>query len=141
MPDFLKAFADTFASLQADNLHRLAELYSEDVEFRDPLHEVHGLADLEHYFSELYQNLRELRIDLHGWDTAGEDSGYLRWTLHYRHPRLAGGRPIALRGCSYLRWRQQRVYLHHDYFDAGALLYEHLPVFGGLIRWLKRRLA
>jgi hypothetical protein len=33
------------------------------------------------------------------------------------------------------------VYLHRDYFDAGALLYEHLPVLGTLIGWLKRRLA
>jgi hypothetical protein len=33
------------------------------------------------------------------------------------------------------------VYLHHDYFDAGALLYEHVPILGGVIGWLKGRLA
>mgnify|MGYP006198060143 CR=1 FL=1 len=54
--------------------------------------------------------------------------------------RLAGGQPITLQGCSCLHWRD-RVHFHQDYFDAGALLYEHLPVMGTAIRWLKGRLA
>ena len=28
-----------------------------------------------------------------------------------------------------------------DYFDAGALLYQHVPLLGAAIRWLQRRLA
>ncbi|QHF41154.1 transcriptional regulator [Pseudomonas sp. S34] len=32
-------------------------------------------------------------------------------------------------------------YRHRDYFDAGALLYEHLPVLSRAIAWLKRRLG
>ena len=41
---------------------------------------------------------------------------------------------------AHLPWRE-RVYRHRDYFDAGALLYEHLPLLGSVIAWLKRRLA
>ena len=33
------------------------------------------------------------------------------------------------------------LFERRDYFDAGNLLYEHLPVLGAAIRWLKRRLA
>ena len=50
------------------------------------------------------------------------------------------GVPIQVCGCSYLQWRN-KVHLHRDYFDAGALLYEHLPLLGRTIGWLKRRLA
>ena len=32
-------------------------------------------------------------------------------------------------------------YRHRDDFDAGALHYEHLPVLGREIAWLKRRLG
>ena len=28
-----------------------------------------------------------------------------------------------------------------DYFDAGALLYEHVPVLGRIVSWLKRRMG
>ncbi|MFI8607440.1 nuclear transport factor 2 family protein [Pseudomonas sp. NPDC077649] len=140
MSDFLSTFGERFAALNKDNLERLGELYSDDVLFRDPLHEVHGLDALRRYFAELYANVDALRFEFHGRDRVDEGQGYLRWTLSYRHPRLARGAPIQVDGCTHLQWRD-KAYLHRDYFDAGALLYEHLPVLGQSIGWLKRRLA
>ncbi|WP_259754939.1 nuclear transport factor 2 family protein [Pseudomonas sp. GCEP-101] len=140
MSSFLQSFARRFAALDATSLHRLDELYSQNIRFQDPLHRVDGLADLRRYFAGLYANVQELRYDFHGFDEVAPGQGYLRWTLHYRHPRLAGGARVAVEGCSHLRWGE-RVEFHRDYFDAGALLYEHLPLMGSVIRWLKRRLA
>jgi len=140
MSSFLETFAERFTALNKDNLDLLGELYSDDVLFRDPLHEVHGLGAVRRYFAELYANVETLHFEFHGFDEVAEGEGYLRWTMRYRHPRLRGGEEIAVEGCSHLRWRD-RVYQHRDYFDAGALLYEHLPVLGGVIAWLKRRLA
>ena len=140
MSSFLRQFAQRFAQLDKDNLQRLGELYTDDVRFTDPLHEVQGLGQLRGYFAELYANVSELRFDFHGFDQITESEGYLRWVMSYRHPRLAGGRLIRVDGCSHLRWRD-KVYCHRDYFDAGALLYEHLPVLGRAIAWLKRRMG
>ena len=141
MSDFLSQFAQTFSGLNQHNLARLSELYSSDAVFCDPLHEVHGLANIEHYFAQMYANVSALDFEFYGFDQVGEGQGYLRWTMSYRHPRLAGGELIEVEGCSHLLWRDAKVYQHRDYFDAGALLYEHLPVLGGVIGWLKRRLA
>ncbi|WP_085594762.1 MULTISPECIES: nuclear transport factor 2 family protein [unclassified Pseudomonas] len=141
MSDFLDHFAREFATLGAHNLDRLGQLYSDDIQFTDPLHEVHGLASLRDYFAQLYANVRELRFDFHGSDQCAEGQGYLRWTMSYRHPRLNGGDLIQVAGCSHLQWRDALVYRHRDYFDAGALLYEHLPLIGAVIAWLKRRLG
>lgn len=141
MSDFLPLFARRFAALDAGSLDRLGQLYTEDIRFQDPLHRVEGLAALRGYFAALYANVQDLQFDFHGFEQSAAGAGYLRWTMRYRHPRLRGGAPIEVDGCSYLRWSQGRVYLHRDYFDAGALLYEHLPVLGTLIGWLKRRLS
>ncbi|MFP3517655.1 nuclear transport factor 2 family protein [Pseudomonas sp. SIMBA_077] len=140
MSDFLRNFASQFAALDASNLYKLNELYSDDIHFRDPLHEIHGLPALHAYFTELYANVSEIDFTFHSHDHLQQGSGYLRWTLRYRHPRLNGGQVISVDGCSYLQWRE-KVYLHRDYFDAGALLYEHLPLMGTAIGWLKGRLA
>ncbi|KHK64737.1 nuclear transport factor 2 family protein [Pseudomonas frederiksbergensis] len=140
MSAFLKGFAHAFAELDASRLAELDRLYSADILFQDPLHRVEGLPALREYFAQLYANASDLHYDFHGYDETAPGEGYLRWTLRFRHPRLNGGAPIELPGCTYLRWND-RVYLHRDFFDAGALLYEHLPLFGPLIRWLKRRLA
>ncbi|WPC05929.1 nuclear transport factor 2 family protein [Pseudomonas benzenivorans] len=140
MSDFLRRFAKDFAALNKDNLERLGRLYSDDALFCDPLHEVRGLDNLRRYFARLYANVSDLRFDFHGFDQVREGEGYLRWTLSYRHPRLAGGQLIRVEGCSHLLWNG-KVHRHRDYFDAGALLYEHAPLIGRLIRWLQRRLA
>ena len=140
MSSFLQQFARQFAELDKDNLRRLDDLYTQDVRFTDPLHEVQGLGQLHSYFAELYSNVSELRFDFHGFDQIAEGEGYLRLVMSYRHPRLAGGQIIRVDGCSHLRWRD-KVYCHRDYFDAGALLYEHLPVLGRAIAWLKRRMG
>jgi len=140
MSDFLRRFATEFAALDAGNLARLGELYSDDVLFRDPLHEVRGLPALQRYFAEMYANVGRLDFDFHGFDQVCDGEGYLRWTMHFRHPRLRGGARISVDGCSHLLW-WDKVYQHRDYFDAGAMLYEHLPLMGGVIAWLKRRLA
>ena len=141
MSDFLRQFAQDFAGLNKDNLERLGQLYSDDALFCDPLHEVRGLANMQRYFAEMYTNVSELRFDFYGFDQAREGEGYLRWTMSYRHPRLAKGQLIRVEGCSHLLWQDKKVYRHRDYFDAGSLLYEHLPLLGSAIRWLKRRLA
>lgn len=140
MSVFLQSFAERFASLDGQHLQMLEKLYSEHVTFRDPLHQLEGLPALRDYFAQLYANAHAIRYEFSGADEVQPGQGYLRWTLQFRHPRLAGGRLISLQGCSHLKW-QERVYFHQDYFDAGALLYEHVPVMGSAIRWLKGRLA
>lgn len=140
MSAFLQSFAERFARLDGQNLQILDTLYSEHVSFRDPLHQIEGLPALRDYFAQLYANAHDIRYEISGADEVQPGQGYLRWTLHFRHPRLASGKPISLQGCSHLKWQEQ-VYFHQDYFDAGALLYEHVPVMGSAIRWLKGRLA
>jgi len=140
MSVYLQQFAERFAGLNRANLDTLEKLYSEDVSFRDPLHHIQGLQALRAYFEQLYANASDIRYAITSTDEVRPGQGYLRWTLQFCHPRLSRGQQITLQGCSCLHWRD-RVHFHQDYFDAGALLYEHLPVMGGAIRWLKGRLA
>ncbi|PQZ86602.1 MULTISPECIES: nuclear transport factor 2 family protein [Pseudomonas] len=141
MSDFLRRFSQSFAALDKHNLHLLDSLYSQDIAFTDPLHDVHGLSEVHRYFAELYSNVSALNFDFHGVDDVAEGEGYLRWTMRFCHPRLANGKEIRVEGCSHLMWRDDKVYRHRDYFDAGALLYEHLPVLGSAVKWLKRRMG
>ena len=142
MSGFLQRFAEEFARLNAGNLERLADLYSADVHFTDPLHEVCGLDELQRSFSELYANVEQLHFEFISHDLVADGQGYLRWVMSYRHPRLNRGRLISLEGCSLLRWNAEgKVERHRDYFDAGALIYQHVPLLGSAIRWLQRRLA
>ena len=139
--DFPRYFAEAFAALNKDNLASMADFYHADLHFTDPLHEVVGLDAMTHYCAQLYENVTSIHFDFQQIDEIAEGEAVLRWVMTYQHPRLQSGKPIAVPGCSFIAYRDDKVYRHRDYYDAGALLYEHIPLFGSLIQWLKRRLA
>ncbi len=53
----------------------------------------------------------------------------------------SGGRRQTVRGASHLRFAADgRIAHHRDYWDPAEELYEKVPVLGGLMRAIKRRL-
>jgi hypothetical protein len=61
----------------------------------------------------------------------------LPWIMYLRHKRLNKGVLVTVDGLSLLRIDGQRIGYHRDYFDAGQLLYENVPVLGRMIRWIR----
>ena len=139
----IQAFIQLYKDLGPGSVsrQRLSEVYSQDVIFSDPVHCISGLESLTHYFSGLYENITKIRFEFH--NVLGNSSeASLHWTMTYRHPKLYGGKQdIAVEGVSLLAWEGDHIVSHQDIFDAGSLLYEHLPVIGWIIRKLKERMA
>ncbi|MDT8894811.1 nuclear transport factor 2 family protein [Halomonas sp. I1] len=137
----LAEFCDVFHKLDKHCTNKLYKAYTDDIEFRDPLHRITGITALQQYFSALYENVTECRFTFHEGQRLGDDA-FLVWTMSLKHPRLAGGKRIDVEGCSRLVFADDasgRVCRHRDYFDVGELLYEHLPLLGPTIRLIKRR--
>lgn len=130
-------FQEVFQQLRHDTLDLLDEVYAADIVFEDPLHRVEGLVALRDYFARMYEGVESIRFE---FDAVLEAHGeaMLTWTMHMRHRRLQPGQELALPGASHIRFGTQ-VHYHRDYFDAGALLYERLPLLGGVVRAIRRR--
>ncbi|MBZ2168001.1 MULTISPECIES: nuclear transport factor 2 family protein [Marinobacter] len=136
VPATLDKFKSLFNELDKGNLNRLAELYSEDIYFQDPLSSAQGLDDLTHYFASAYANAISCRFEF-SHPVVDENRIAIPWVMHLRHKRINKGGLIQVQGISHLAVRKGKVYYHRDYFDAGQLLYENLPVMGKVIRWVK----
>jgi esterase/lipase superfamily enzyme len=134
----IERFKTYFRVLHESDLSRLREIYSDQVLFKDPVHEIRGLVELEDYFTSLCTDLSDCRFEYLD-EIISDHSAYLKWEMHFRHPRL-GSRRISVRGVSHLRVSDKIDY-HEDFYDMGAMLYEQLPVLGNVTRWLKLRLA
>jgi limonene-1,2-epoxide hydrolase len=130
-------FQQAFQELRHDNLARLAEIYADDVVFEDPLHRVEGLAALMAYFERMYAGVESIGFEF-GEVLESPGQAMLTWTMHMTHRRLRPGESLSLPGASHIRF-DERVHHHRDYFDAGALLYERLPLLGGVVRAIRRR--
>ena len=127
----------TFATADALAADDLAEIYTPDIVFVDPLGRVEGLDKLTRYFSGVYKNVTSCRFDyLEECRLDGKTS--IKWDMYFEHPKLGGGTEIKVRGVSLLTFTD-KVSLHEDIYDVGSLMYEHVPVLGAPVRWLKRR--
>jgi len=137
MNSALDQFISTYEALHKDNLSSLRAVYSPDVVFEDSVHRAEGIDALLRYFDNQYRDLISCRFTVRESQRVG-DTAWLAWDMDYAHPRLRRGTPLHVKGASHLRLREA-VHYHRDYVDMGQVLYEHLPVLGSAVRWLKRR--
>ncbi|MDN3651929.1 nuclear transport factor 2 family protein [Thalassotalea ponticola] len=138
LPNWLSNFIQVYESLGVDNLENLNDIYDTDVAFEDPMHKVQGFDNLQHYFDALYTNLSECRFTIDNV-IANQDQAALYWHMVYTHPKLNGGKPVSVEGHSHLKAANDKVIYHRDYVDVGAMLYEHIPVVGRMIKAIKKR--
>lgn len=132
----VERFQRLFNTLAAGNVTGMAEVYSADIRFTDPFGAIDGLDHLQAHFEKIYANVRSCRFDFTDAVLSG-DRACLVWVMYLQHPRLRRGREVTVHGMSHLTIAGGRVGFHRDYFDAGELLYENLPVLGTLVRRIR----
>jgi hypothetical protein len=134
----VERFKAYFRILHESDLSQLHDIYAEQILFKDPVHEIRGLVELEDYFTSLCADLSDCRFEYLD-EMVTDHAAYVKWMMHFKHPRL-GNRLISVRGVSHLQLGDKIEY-HEDFYDMGAMLYEQLPVIGKVTRWLRLRLA
>lgn len=132
----------TYQNIDAKSLDEgiLQQLYTEDAVFIDPFHRLEGRNTLEAYFKQLYRNVRTIKFT-YGQSVQQDDRITMEWEMRVEHPRLKGGAPVNVHGITCFELEGERVKVHRDYFDAGEMLYENLPVLGRIISAIKRRMG
>jgi hypothetical protein len=134
----VERFKDYFRVLHESDQGDLRTIYADGIVFRDPVHEIRGLVELESYFTSMCADLSECRFEYPDELVSG-NAAYIKWTMHFKPPRL-GNRLISVRGVSHLQISDKIDY-HEDFYDMGAMLYEQLPLLGTVTRCLRSRLA
>lgn len=137
----MKNFLDVYQNLNRDNLHILGTIYTVDIHFVDPAHEIIGIENLTSYFSSIYQNVQYIEFAYHQIHELKSEA-YVQWDMTFVHRKLAGERPITVSGITFLQFNNDgMVCFHRDYFDLGAMVYEHVPLLGRLVTSIKRSLG
>ena len=138
MREVLENFCQFYRVLDERPLSELELIYSDDIEFCDPVHCIHGMEDFRRYFEHLMQKVNHCRFDIDQVNEVGEQA-FINWTMHFQHPALKRGDMISVDGLSHLKY-DVKVYYHRDYFDLGAMLYENIPLLGRFVKGVKKRL-
>lgn len=136
-----QAYRRFIETLSPETLSRLDELAAPNLHYRDPLNETRGVARVKQVMARVFRDVDDPRyIITHA--AVDDDTCFLRWKFTCR-PRLSGkGQPWIVDGVTEVRFDDEgRVVELIDHWDAGHYVYERLPLFGYLVRFLRKRLA
>ena len=130
-----------YETLSPHSLARIGEVYAPDARFKDPFNEVQGLAAIENVFRHMYRQVHEPRFSVTSSMGEGAEA-WLAWEFRFRFQGWRESEVQLVRGATHLRLAPDgRVTEHRDYWDTGEELFARLPLLGGLMRFLRRRLG
>ncbi|MDO6461664.1 nuclear transport factor 2 family protein [Granulosicoccaceae sp. 1_MG-2023] len=129
-------YATFFTELSPARLHLLNRYCTDDIRFEDPFNRLCGVDALEDLFRHMFENTSAPVFEVHDWSVSPA-AGYIFWRFSCR----VRGRDVAFDGVSRLLISDDgRIAAHTDYWDTTAVLWSRVPLLGGLLRRLARRL-
>jgi steroid delta-isomerase len=136
----LARYCELFASLRPADLARFPDVFDADARFKDPFNDVRGIAGIRAVFAHMFAVTESPRFEILDQAVTGQ-CGFVRWRFRFA-PR---GRPQPEReieGVSRVVFEPGgRVLEHVDYWDPVEGVYDRLPVLGGALRLVRRRLG
>ncbi len=128
-----------FETLSAATVAHIGRLYAPQARFVDPFNDVVGLHGIGGVFNHMFTTLDDPRFVITSRVVQGQQC-FLTWDFQFQFKTFKKDQLQTIRGGSHLVFGPDGlVTLHRDYWDAAAELYEKLPVVGGLMRWIKKR--
>lgn len=132
-------FIDFYRDLGLHSIGKLDGIYHPNVKFVDPVGEHNGLPQVEHYFTHLLTTTKSCQFVVTSL-LSEDEKALARWQMKMRHPKIGKGREVVLDGVSELVIEDGFIMQQTDFYDMGTMIYEHLPVLGPLIRFVKRKM-
>lgn len=133
----LYKFKSYFTQMNFENPNALNEIYSDEITFRDPVHEINGIKNLQTYFDKLNNNLMEGSFQFND-ESLVDNKAYLSWEMNVKLKRPK--KSISASGITVLTF-DDKITHQRDYFDAGQMFYEHVPLLGSIIRSIKKKIV
>ena len=135
----VEKFCNYYKEFSQESIPGLDEMYHQNVILQDPFSKLEGLDNVKQHFSQMLQNVSYCRFEIINV-VSNEGQAFITWTMMFAHPKLNNHEEIVVDGVSDIKF-DERISYHRDYFDVGAMFYEHVPVVKGVIKMLKKRLT
>jgi hypothetical protein len=117
-----------------------AKVYSPDAYLNDTLVTHHGPEEIMTYFLATSNTMTSYEVTINDTASSGNEH-YVRWTMVFSAPKLNGGKPVRSVGMSHVRLNSAgQVTMHQDFWDSGFNIYGQIPVVGGIIETIRRRI-
>ncbi|MDY7092359.1 MAG: nuclear transport factor 2 family protein [Acidobacteriota bacterium] len=114
--------------------------FAPDAYLNDQIRELQGVEAIEEYLVETSEKFGEGDFAVEHAAREGTEF-YFRWTMSFTLGESSNKPPLVAPGVSHVRFDDQgRILFQRDYWDTTSTVYERIPVLGGMIRLVKKRL-
>ena len=119
----------------------LGEVYADELFFNDTLKTLRSGPDVKQHLLNTADLLTSGSVKC--FSTSRDENGdySIRWEMSYAGPKMNKGNPIVTIGMTQLRFNEAgQVIFHQDYWDSSAGVFEHIPLIGGLVKFVRGRM-
>ena len=136
----LGRFKEFFSNMTPDRVrNQVDSVYDKDAYLYDTLALHHGIDAIRPYFIRTAERADGVTVEILDTIRKGNDF-YVKWSMDITWSAFKKGKTTRSFGISHIRFGETgKVVLHYDFWDSTNGFFEHLPIIGGLIRWVKRR--
>jgi len=141
MDSRVQNFADLYNELDHNDVQAATEkTYAETLFFNDTLVTIDNRKELIDYLGQTQQQVEAMSLQVLNVLGKGQDI-FVHWKMHTQFSILGKRSKVDSLGISHLRFDEQgKIILHQDYWDSTNGFFQHIPIIGGLISWVKNRL-
>ena len=131
------ALAQWFETLTPESLRDIDKIYAQAATFRDPFNQVAGVKLIQQVYQHMFEQLVEPRFVI-TTKVVDAANAFMTWQFLF----TLRGKGYAIEGGTHFSLDEQGlIVLHRDYWDAAQELYEKIPVLGGVLRLLRKKLS
>jgi steroid Delta-isomerase len=129
--------ATWFQTLTPESLATVGQFYAADAVFVDPFNALRGLDAVQAVYQHMFDTLKSPRFTVTGTVVDGKQA-FMTWDFHFQRREQT----LNISGCTQFELNDQGlITLHRDYWDAAQQVYEKIPLLGGVLRMLRRKIS
>ncbi len=134
----IDAYVAFWETVTPSGLDRLDRVFAPDIRFQDPFNDIRGHDALRAVLAPMFRHLDDPRFVVTRTADAGDGVWLLRWDFACRFRGRDWGFPGMSEVCL---GPDGRAVAHIDHWDSGTHFYARLPLLGGVVRLIRRRMA
>ncbi len=129
-----------FENLSRAQVGLLQNLCDPSIIFEDPFQRVQGVEALRKIFYHMFDNFDAPKFRVLDVSLGQKNNVYMKWVFSAK--RKGKMESFEFEGVSEIIFNESgKAIAHKDYWDAGATIYESIPVLGFFIRKIKAKIT
>lgn len=140
--DKLAKYLTNLETLTKDSIPSVLEMIDDNFAFSDPFNNIKGKSEYDKVLQAALEDSLEIEFKITKI-IREERIAFVSWDYNFIPAnKVLGSKRIFVQGMSEIRIAESGLIAYHkDFWDVASTIYERIPVLGGILAGLRRRIS